>query len=295
MGIKSTLVLPRPEGVSAGGTATFRIPVGRRIHELYLAFAYDVATQNLSHFTEIRLYMNSNIFQRYTATQRNTLNLFDGDTVVNGILKIPFDRKGLKSVAAQEETALNTNVPDKNGRKIDSLYMEVDIAAGATISPADLVLSAKVSDAITMVPNAAGVMVPAGPGTIPYLRNEQRTISGADSDFQISDLVNPGVNAFDKIALSRVTFVPSTGNLTNLRIDQNNYELVNRTVSLNQAMQQAGVRSPQSGYYTIDTGENGHGGDLIDLLGMTDYRYRLAADAAMTVTVLSEYFGSLPG
>lgn len=290
MGLKSTIKLPNPEGVAAGGTATFRIPVGNRIHALYLLYNYDATNQNLADFTEIRLFINGVIFQRFSATQRNTLNAFDRKSTVNGFLEIPFDRYGLKTVAAQEETALNTGVADKMGRKISSMYMEVDIASGTVIAASDLTLYAKVSDAIRTMPNGE----PAGPGTIPFIRTEQRTSAGADTDFQISDLVNPGVNAPDKVALSRVTFIPSTGALSTLKIDRNQYLIFDRTAALNSAIQGNGVRTAQSGYYTIDTGENGQGGDMIDLFGMTDYRYRLGVSTGMTITALSEYLGVAP-
>jgi hypothetical protein len=290
MTVKATIKLPNPEGVAAGSTATFRIPVGQRIHKLWLRFNYNASTQNLADFTEIRLYINSQVFQRYTATQRNALNQFDGYTTTNGELLIPFDRHGLKQMSAEEETALNTGVKAEDGRSITSMYMEVDLDAGMTIAASDLTLYALVSDSIKTL--ASGK--PAGPGTIPYIRLETRTVAGADSDFQISDLVNPGVNAPDKVALSRITFIPSANNITNLRIDRNQYELFNRPDALNRAIQNNGVRVPQSGYYTIDTGENGNGGDLVDLLGITDYRYRLSVDGAMTITTLSEYMGVVP-
>jgi hypothetical protein len=78
------------------------------------------------------------------------------------------------------------------------MYMEIDIASGATIAESDLQLYALQSDAVA-----------GGPGTIPFIRREQRNPAGADSDFQIADLINPGVNAPDKVALNRITFVPS--------------------------------------------------------------------------------------
>lgn len=290
MGTKATLKLPKPEGVAAGGTATFRIPVGRRIHALYLKYAYNVTTQNLTHFTKFRLFMNGQVFQEFSATERHTLNLHDRKATSNGLLEIPFDRAGLLTLAGMEETALNTGVADDQGRIINSMYMEVDISSGATIAASDLELWYKVSDPITVLPNGKR----AGPGTIPYLRREQRVASGADTDFQISDLINPGVNAPDKVALSRVTFVPNANNITNLRIDRNNYQVFDRTDALNRFVQNNGRRTPQSNYYTIDTGENGEGGAVIDLYGMTDYRYRLAVDGAMTITTLSEYMGVAP-
>ena len=278
-----TRKLPNPEGVAANSTATFRIPVGRRIHHLFLNFAYNVTTQNLSHFTEVRLYANGQVFQRFTATLRDVLNQFDGlPAATNGVLQIPFDRMGLKTIEGAEETAINTGVADSQGRKIESMCMEVDIG-GATINASDLTLYAEESDSI-----------PGGPGTIPFIRLESRTAAGADTDFQISDLVNPGVNAPDKVALNRVTFVPSTGSLSTLKIDRNGYGIFDRTDGLNRAVQQAGVRTPQAGYYTVDTTERGYGGQVILLHGMSDYRYRLGVSTGMTINTLSEYMGQLP-
>ena len=282
MGQKVTLKLPNPEGVVAGGTATFRIPVGKQFHSLFLKYAYNVTTQNVADFTEIRIFLNGTVFQRFTGTQRDVLNQFDGRGASTGILEIPFDRKGMKTLAGDEETSINTGVEDKNGIKISSMYMEIDLDAGMTITATDLELYALISDAVA-----------GGPGTIPFIRREQRNPAGANSDFQISDLVNPGVNAPDKVALQRVTFIPSTGSISNLKIDRNQYTIFDRTDALNRAMQTNGIRTPQSGYYTIDMTERGESGGVINLLGTTDYRYRLNVSAAMTLTCLSEYLGVL--
>jgi len=287
MGGKLNIKLPNPEGVAAGGTATFRIPVGRRIHGMSLK--YKQGTQTPATFTEIRLYINGQVFQRFSGTQRDKLNQFEKTAAAAGVLKIPFDRKGLITLAGREQTAINTGVADEFGRKISSMYMEVDIAAGATIAATDLELWSKESDAI--LTDTSGK--PYGAGIIPYIRTEQRSVAGADSDFQLSDLVNPGVNAQDKVALNRVTFIPSAGVINRMKIDRNTYNVFDRPDSINRFLQADGVRVPIAGYYSIDTTENGQGGELIDLFGMTDFRYRLDVSAAATITILSEYFGTL--
>lgn len=279
---RTTHKLPAPEGVAAGSTATFRIPVGQRIHGLILAYAYNATTQNVADFTEIRIFANDQVIQRFTGSERDALNQYDGMGASQGVLQIPFDRTGLKTKAGQEETALNTGVPDANNVKISSMYMEIDLDSGMTITNTDLSLYAIESDAI-----------PGGPGTIPFIRRHSRTVGGADADYQISDLINPGVNAPDKVALNRVTFIPSTGSISNQKISRNNYTIFDRTTAINEAVQTDHGKVPQSGYNIIDTTERGDGGDLIDLYGMTDYRYHLNVSAAMTITTLSEYFGVL--
>lgn len=283
MGTKTTLYLPQGEGIAAGATATFRLPVGQRYHALYLQYNQD-ADLSYTDFTEIRIFVNGQVVQKFSGAQRNALNKFDllPDADTGKVLVMSFDRIGLLQNAQQELTAINTGVPDEKGRLINNFYMEIDIDATAVVVPADLKLYAKVSDAVA-----------GGAGLIPYIRREPRTIAGADEDFQLSDLVNPAVNSPDKLALSRVTFVPSANAFTRMRVDRNGYIIFDRTDVLNRHVQDSGIRAPQSGYYTIDTGENGNGEDVIDLFGMTDYRYRLSASGAMTVTVLSEYFGVL--
>lgn len=285
MGTKISQRLPSGEGIGAGTTATFRIPVGQRFHSLQFIYAYNAGTLNLSHFTEFRLFVNGQVFQKFSATERDALNRFDlcpAATANGGVLLIPFDRLGLLQNEQQELTAINTGVADKEGRLINSMYMEVDIAAGATVTPSMLSLYAKISD-----------VVAGGAGLIPYIRKEPRVVAGADANFEISDLVNPAVNSPDKVALSRVTFVPNANAITNLGIDRNQYKIFDRTDNLNRHMQDCGIRQPVAGYYTIDTGENGIGTDVIQLYGMTDYRYRLNVTGAATINVLSEYFGVL--
>jgi hypothetical protein len=276
--------MPSGEGIAAGSTATFRIPTGQRYHSLDFKFNYNAATQNLSHFTEFRLFINGVVVQKFSATERNTLNKFDlvPDATQYSALLIPFDRLGLLQTNEAEITAINTGVADSAGRIINSMYLEVDIAAGATIVPADLTLYAKISDSVA-----------GGAGIIPYIRREPRVVAGADSDFQVSDLINVGVNSPDKIALSRVTFIPNANAITGMRIDRNGYILFDRPDSVNRHLQDSGVRAPQAGYYTIDTAENGVGADVIQLVDMKDWRYRFGITGAATVVILSEYFGIL--
>ena len=277
---KITVKLPNPQGVAGGGTATFRIPVGKRIHQLQMP--YNDTNQDLSDFEEIRIFANGRVIQRFSATERDALNQFDGLEAAAGILVIPFDRIGMITLPGRENTAINTGVAGENSPKISSMYMEVDIASGATIAESDLKLYALQSDAVA-----------GGPGTIPFITREQRTIGGADTDYQIPDLINPGVNSPDKVALNRVTFVPSAGSINNLKIDRNQYNIFDRTDALNRRFQNNGIRVPQSGYYTIDPTERGISGEVINLMGLTDYRYRLDCSAGMTITCLSEYLGVL--
>lgn len=284
---KVTTRLPNPEGVAAGGTATFRIPVGKRIHELQLVYKYSTASatlQTVAEFSEIRIFANGQVIQRFSGTQRDKLNQFEKRAASTGVLKLPFDRKDMITLPGRETTAINTGVADQNGIKISSLYMEIDLASNIVVAADDLKLYALQSDAVA-----------GGPGTIPFIRREQRNPAGADTDFQIADLINPGVNSPDKVALNRVTFIPSAGTINNLKIDRNQYNIFDRTDALNRSMQTDGVRSPVAGYFSIDPTERGISGEVINLMGTTDFRYRLNVSQGMTLDILSEYLGVLTG
>lgn len=290
MSNKVTVQLPQPEGVAAGATATLRVPVGRRIHLIALVLGANLAVAELE---EIRIFVNGQVIQKFTGQERDELNQFDGLPAANdSILMLPFDRNKMLTLAGREMTALNTGVADASGRKIETVYVEVDIAAGAVgVTPSDLTAFSKESDAIKF--SADGK--PYGAGVIPYIRREQRSSADADSDFQISDLVNAGVNAPDKMALVRTSFIPSAGVISKMTVERNNFKVIDRSDALNRALQEAGERFPQAGVYTIDTGENGHSGEVIDLIGITDFRYRLNVSTATTLTCLSEYYGGLTG
>lgn len=283
MATKLTQKLPNPDAVAAGNTATLRVPVGRRVHQIMLTYPYS-ANLNATKFDEIRVFVNGNVIQRFSGTQRDKLNQFDGmGSDVTGVLVIPFERTGAWTVGEREMTALNTGSANEAGLMINSLYIEIDINATATIFPSQLRAYSIESDQIA-----------GGAGLIPYIRTELRSVTGADTDFQISDLVNPGVNAPDKIALLRATFVPkNAATINNLRIDRNAYNLFDRTDTLNRIVQTNGIRLPQVGYYSIDTCESGVAADVIQLVNMTDFRYRLDVSGASDINVISEYYGVL--
>lgn len=270
--VRTTLKTQAGEGIAAGQTATFRMPIGKRFHNLMLT--YSGAT--LAQLTEIRVIANSKVIHRYSATVRDDMNQFDGLAAASGVLVIPFDRQGLKSRAGEEETAMNTGVADKNGYKITSLYVEIDIDAAAVGTA--LSFQAEQSEALDN-----------GPGTVLHILKYTRDPAGA-GDFEISDLT---VGKQTSMALNRIWFAPSANDISRLVIERNGYTLFDRTKAMNEVMQTNGVRTPQAGYHCIDTTEHGYGGSPISLLGMSDYRYRLTMTGACALSIWHETLGLL--
>lgn len=268
--------LPDFNGVAAGQTARARVPVGRRYHKLFLTFGGLAAFANLE---QIRVYANGKEIHRYSAVQLNTMNLFDKLATASGTsgtLTIPFDRNNLRTVAGEEETALNTGVRGPDGVAIESVDVEVDIASGATAPT--LSLSALVSDAIE-----------GGPGTVRHIRPINFTVGGS-GDFDVDNFPYGGSTT---MALNRVAFVPSANDISNIVVERNNRTIFERSKTLNELIQTDGYRAPQSGYIIVDRTEDGRGGDPIDFLNATDFRFRLTASGAMTLTAIFEYLGAL--
>lgn len=276
--------MPNGEGIGAGQTATFKLPVGRRFHSLSMLWSTTAGDAfDVSKLSEIRLYLNGQLFHRYSGAQRDVMNQFDGraPAVIDAsdfLLVIPFDRYRLLTLAGEEETAVNTASADpKTGQQITSFYMEVDIAAGVT-GAIGCVVNAEQSEA-----------QPGGPGTLMYTLPFNRYISGAGTS-EISDLPRGSATS---LALNRTFMNPTANNIQRAVIERNQYIIHDRTATYNTRYQTDGNRVPQAGWYVIDKTERGMGGDPIDLVGASDFRYRLTVDGAMTVNFVQEYLGTL--
>lgn len=276
--------MPNGEGIGTGQTATFKLPIGRRFHQLSMQWAISGGNAfAVTDLKEIRLFLNGQVFHRYSGAQRESMNRFDGRTPAaidasTFILVIPFDRYKLNTLAGEEETAVNTGSQDpKSGQQITSFYMEVDLNTGLTGS---------ISCTVNALQSEA---MPGGPGTLLYTLPYTRTVTGA-GDTEFSDLPRGSATS---LALNRTFLNPSANNITRTVVERNQYIVWDRTSQLNAREQNDGYRVPQAGWYVIDKTESALGGDPIDLTGASDFRYRLSMDGAATVNFVQEYLGTL--
>jgi hypothetical protein len=276
--------MPNGEGIGANQTATFKLPIGRRYHQL--AFQFATTGGNPFSFTdlkEIRLFLNGSVFHRYSGATREAMNRFDGrsPSMIDAstfTLIVPFARYKLNTLAGEEETSVNTGSADpKTGQQITSFYAEVDIG--------------NISGSITCVLNALqSEALPGGPGTLMYTLPFTRAVTGA-GDFEISDLPR---GAAQSLALNRSFFsAQGNANITRGIIQRNQYVVFDRTSQYNSRIQNDGWRVPQVNWFVIDKTEDAIGGDPIDLVGAADFRYRLTLDNAATLLVQQEYLGTL--
>lgn len=279
--------MPSAEGLAAGQTATFKLPIGRRYHEMQLDYVATGAGAAfaVSDISEIRIFANGKVIHRYSGADRDKMNQFDGRSAATisataGRLVIPFDRFNLKTLAGQEESALNTGIdspPMPGASYITSLYMEVDVAATA-VGSLSMNMNATQSDRLA-----------GGAGTIIHIQKHTRDPAGA-GEFEISDLPR-GTQTSQ--ALNRIFFKPSANDISDVVIERNLYKIFERSKALNEYVQKDGVRTPQSGFIVIDKTERGIGGDPIALVGATDFRYRLTMTGAASLVIYSEYIGGL--
>lgn len=277
--------MPSPEGIGAGQTATFKLPIGRRYHNLYLTGRAATSGFGVEDIEEIRVMCNAKAIQTFSGTERNDFNLFDGRMHAelsdnNFELVIPFDRYNLMTKAGDEETAINTgSVDPQTGKAINSFSLEVDVAETGFSGAPSLKLYADQSESLA-----------GGPGTVPHIRRSTRDFSGSGT-YDISDLPRGGETT---LALDRVFFKPSVpGAISNIIVESDQYRIFERPRSLNQRIQADGVRVPQLGYEVIDRSEWGHAGDPIPLTGLNDFRYILELSEACTVEIFLFYLGKL--
>lgn len=261
-----------PEGVAKGQTATVKFAIGSMYHDVSL-----VTNMALADMTEIRVIANNKTIHRYSATQRDKINQFYGLPAFNGVLFIPFDRKALKVRDMEELTGINTGVRGQNGERIGALYLEVDIAAGASVVPTLDVYA-------TVSPAREG-----GVGTVMHITSHTRNAAGA-GELEINDLP---FNSPTAAALNAVFMFPSANDISKLIVERGLYKVFERTKALNEYMQTLGERKPQTGMHAIDFTENGYGANALDLRGYQDFRYRLSFTGAAALPVVSEYLGIL--
>ena len=267
--------IPSPEGIAAGQTATWKLPIGPQFMELQLAFS----GVTLAQMTEIRILATGRPFQTFSAADRNTMNMFDGmaDAADDGVLILPFTRRGLKTGVGEWETGVTTGVADQAGRRIDSLNVEIDIAAGASAPSIEMTAS------ITS-PR------PSGPGTLLHIARYRRNLSGV-GQFDISDLPKGTPTT---IALNRTWFKEEgVETVERLEVERDGRSLWRRNANLNARIQADHVRVPQAGWFVLDKTERGYGGDPITLQGYNDFRFMVDTSGAQSLTIYQETMGVL--
>ena len=259
--MKITSVMPSFEGVSAGATATARLPIGLTYEQLLLTYS----GITLAQMNEIRIIGNGKTIQRYTSGSRlDQLNQHSGRAAAAGVIVVDFTRFGLRTRAAEEITGLGTGVRNSESVELSTLSIEIDID-GAAAAPA---LSLK---AVQSSPKPLGL--------IRWVR-EFTYNAPAVGEYEISDI--PKGHLFNAVHFN-------SAQVTTLEIQRDRFTTFKRTGAENSLIQTDGVRVPQASVFTFDPTEIGNGAESLETAGVHDLRFiaTMGAAAAVPVTVES--------
>lgn len=261
--------LPSLANVTAGGTATLNMPLGRTYEKLTLTYSGVTRAQ----LKDIRLMIDGKPVLEYeTAEQLASLNKYYGRHDEAGFVTIWFIRPELNALAQQRVTGLGTG---KDGvGVVQTLQLEVDIDSEAE----NPVIEAR---AVQSDPKPLGVM-----------NKLKRFVysSATAGQFEI-DNIPKGPR------LAAVHFIKEAGDVSRIEVEQNSRKIVEGSKGLLQYMQKESGRKPQPKITAVDWLQEGDLGQAIDTRPgvIQDQRFRLTLDTPGAVTVLVEYIDGYNG
>lgn len=271
------------EGLSAGSTATVKIPVGMTLHQIFLTMGGDLTKEDIK---EIRLVVNGKSLLRYSGggVELDTINKFDGRTGVtaDNILVIDMERAHMLTRQARAVTALGTGLPfdaAQNPFPVATINLELDIAADAL--PA--------TGAVGLKLDVKGRYSPASvSGVVKKVKPFNYEVAGA-GEFEITDIPKGDL-------INRIFFF--SNEITDVTIERDSYVIFEATVAENEIIQDDGIRKPQAGMVVFDPTAEGYGGEGLATRDaannrIQDLRLRLNMSGASSIKVLVEYIGAI--
>lgn len=265
--MRRTINLNSISAVTAGQRTTIRIVDSFA----YLGFLLTLGgtTFTAAHLSLIRVFLNDKECFSMTGADLDVVNQYLNDPAssTDSTLWIPFAGSGLLNQADEESTAVHVGVPHDDGTIIQSIRIELDVAAGA-VAPT-LAARALVRDAV------------AGRAAyFPFVRNTNVDISSSGKK-TIPDIVD--IRSSREAYVTNVFF--KTAQMTNLRVQRNSVDMFDRPVVENKRFQSNGVRKPQAGWYAFDTRENGYGSifDTLPAGGVQSLNWEMTMAAAESV------------
>jgi|GEM_PF-6224832 len=273
---------PEFQGVVQGGTALLQLDPGYKYHALHFEFAG--AAMTVAKMDEIRVKLNDKVIIQVPGAMLNIMNKFDNitDAATTKLLSLFFDRKGLRSNASEQETAINLGAAGKSGTA-RSLSIEIDLAsdAGADVS---------LKTYMDVSPAVQG----AGAGTVRRILPHYRGLSGAGI-LEVRDIKHndPGVAYINRIWYDvRAT----TGKITQVVLERGNRKIWERTKARNEAFQKDIYkhRTPQTDVFCIDTTEDENGFEMIQTVGFSNFSHAITLDgAAASFPIYMDTLGTL--
>lgn len=279
MPLKLTRKAPGWDGTIVGGnTVTLRLPIGLTFHQLFTEYSFQAAGPVDLPFGsavgEIRVVGNGKPLWNVQGSELDTHNQFESRApfaavAAGGVCTMDFDRYNLRTRPATEFTQVGTGASG-DPTPLTTFLIEMELKA-AVISGS---LSTKMRQS-----EAAPL------GLFKKMRRFVHTFTGA-GQFQIADYPKGDL-------INAIYWLESANNITNVRLERDNFVMFDRSNTLNARIQSDGVRTPQAGCYVYDTTEDGDGTDQLVTKGINDLRFFMDIDGAMSITSLIEFIGAL--
>ncbi len=264
MTMPRTARLPGVEGNSPGGTAVLRIPRGRTYHRLFMEYS----GVTLAQMSEIRLVINGDVRARFKgASLVDKVNQFEGRAAAAGVLTIDFDRYNLRTIDAENITAIGTGNPEDQ-TPVTSISLEVDLV-DAAYTPL-FTFTAETTPASSV-------------GLIKSVKNFTYNPTST-GEFDIVDL--PRGPIINRLILQNA-------NITRVQIERDDTIIFDRSKALNAVKQADGVRNPDTDWFVVDPTENGVGSSGILTAGVQAFNVKIWLSAAGAVPVLAEYLDGI--
>lgn len=260
--IRTKVTTPAPafEGVAAGQTAVCKLPIGRTMHSLELA--YTVTT--LAQMNEIRVLVDNEVKRRFSGGDRlDTLNQIAGLPAAAGILKIPFNRIGMKNREAEDATLLGTGIQNATPNNV---HVEVDLDAGVGANP---------TLALTRYESAAR---PSGLTLVSRERTLNPSTAGVldVQDMALGTIIN-AIHFHSNI-------------VTDVELLLDDRRVYKRTKAVADKFLNNGDagRVPNANVFSIDTTEGGYGDEGIITAGRQNVLWKITTSGAGAVPVTIE-------
>lgn len=261
--------MPSLANVTAGGTATLNMPLGRTYEKLVLRTSGVTREQ----MKDIRLLIDGKpVIEYESAAQLASINSYYGRHDEAGFVTIWFVRPEMNALEQQRVTGLGTGLSGRG--VVQTLQLEIDIHADATNPSID-------ARAVQSSPKPLGVMN----------KLKRFVYSSATSGTFEIDNIPKGPR------IAAVHFFKADDDISRVEVEQNSRKIVEGDKGLLQYMQKEAGRKPQGGYLAVDWLQEGDLGQTIDTNpnNIQDQRFRLTLDTPGAVTVLVEYLDGYNG
>ncbi|WP_163557150.1 major capsid protein P2 [Halomonas sp. NO4] len=268
--MRLTQRMPSLSNVSAGGTATLNMPIGRTYERLILAYSGVTRAQ----MKQIRLLIDGKpVIEFADAEQAAALNKYYGRHDSAGHLTLWFVRPEMQRLEHQRLTGIGTGDREGNGR-VSTLQLELDI------------------DAAAANPKITAHAVQSDPKPLGMLNKIKRfTYSSATAGTFEIDNIPRGPR------LMAVHFKKTADDVSRVEVEQNSRKIVEGDKALLQFLQKEAGRTPQATYLAVDWTQEGDVYQSIatDPREIQDQRFRLTLETAGAVDVLVEYLDNFAG